>query len=315
MNCLIPITRRTSLKQIAGLAAGVSTLGMAPHIWRGGSLVHAAPPSGSFLAEATGTGTDYDVRELTRKLFEQVGGMGRFISKQDVVVIKPNLSWAREPHLAATTNPDVMQAVVELCQEAGAARVRIVDHTIHDARRSFATNGAAQVAQATGADLVFPRSSLMRDMNLQGQRLNVWPVFTPVVEADKVINLPIAKVHGLSGLTLGLKNWIGAVGGRRNALHQDIHQSIVDLARFFHPTLTLIDGIRIMISSGPSGGRPEDVAMAHRLILSDDPVAADTLAAAMFDVPMSRLGFIHLAEKRGLGTTDLNQLTRYQVTL
>ena len=55
--------------------------------------------------------------------------------------------------------------------------------------------------------------------------------------------------------------------------------------------------------------------MGHRLILSDDPVAADTLGSALFDVPLERLGFIHLAEKRGLGTTDLARLTRHQVTL
>lgn len=309
-----PINRRESIKQIACITGGLATMGFSTGLWRGRPTAHAST-TGHFLAEATGTSETYDVKDLTRKLFDSVGGMSRFISKQDVVVIKPNISWAREPHLAATTNPEVMLAVVEMCQEAGAARVRIADNTIHDARRCFAVTGAAQVAQATGADLIHPRASLMRDMNLQGQRLTVWPVFTPLVEADKVINLPIAKVHGLSGLTLGLKNWIGAVGGRRNALHQDIHQTIVDLARFFNADLTLIDAIRIMISSGPSGGRPEDVAMGHRLILSDDPVAADTLAAGLFDVPMERLGFIHLAEKRGLGTTDLTQLTRHQVTL
>ena len=94
----------------------------------------------------------------------------------------------------------------------------------------------------------------MRKMKLHGHRLDVWPVFVPLVEADKVINLPVAKVHVLSSLTLGMKNWIGAVGGRRNALHQDIHLTIVDLAQFFNPTVTLIDATRIMIANGPSGG-------------------------------------------------------------
>ena len=126
------------------------------------------------------------------------------------------------------------------------------------------------------AELVMPRSSMMKERNLQGNRLTLWPVFVPLLEADKIINLPIAKHHSLSGLSLGMKNWIGAVGGRRNALHQDIHQVIVDMAQYFKPTLTLIDAIRIMVRNGPSGGRASDVEVKNQLILSDDQVAADS---------------------------------------
>ena len=252
---------------------------------------------------------------LTRKTFDAAGGIEKFISKQDVVVIKPNISWARPPHLAATTNPEVMTAVIELCQEAGAKKVRIADHTIHDARRCFALTGAGAVAQKTGAELIHPRSSLMRDMKIQGHRLDVWPVFTPIMEADKVINLPVAKVHVLSDLTLGMKNWIGAVGGRRNALHQDIHRTIVDLAQFFNPILTLIDATRIMIANGPSGGRESDVAAGNRLILSNDPVAADAMAAGLFNYKPDEIGFIQLAEKQGLGTADFNTLAVKKVSV
>jgi uncharacterized protein (DUF362 family) len=241
--------------------------------------------------------------------------MKRFVSKGDVVAIKPNLSWARSPEMAATTNPDVLEAVVELCGEAGAGKVRIVDHTIHDARRCFALSGAGQVAERTGADLVFPRSTLMRKMRIHGSRLDVWPVFVPLVEADSVINLPIAKTHGLSTLTLGMKNWIGGVGGRRHALHQDIHQTIVDLAQFFKPAVTLIDAIRILERNGPSGGSPQDVAVKNTLILSDDPVAADARAAELFGLAPDEVGAIALARKQGLGTADGLDSSPERVTL
>jgi uncharacterized protein (DUF362 family) len=241
--------------------------------------------------------------------------MQHFVSKQDVVVIKPNISWARAPRLAATTNPEVLEAVIELCQEAGAKKVRIADHTIHDARRCFAITGAGAVAKKTGADLIYPRSSLMREMKLQGHRLDVWPVFVPLVEADKIINLPVAKVHVLSDLTLGMKNWIGAVGGRRSALHQDIHQTIVDLAQFFKPAVTLIDATRIMVSNGPSGGRTADVSAANRLILSNDPVAADARAAGLFGLNPEDIGFIRLGQKWGLGTYQYQKLSRQQVVI
>ena len=268
-----------------------------------------------FIIEGIGQTPGYSVRALAGKVFEAAGGIQKFVSKQDVVVIKPNISWARPPDLAATTNPEVLEAVVELCQEAGAKKVRIADHTIHDARRCFAITGAGMVAKKTGADLVYPRSSLMRNMKLRGHRLDVWPVFMPLVEADKVINLPVAKVHSLSGLTLGMKNWIGAVGGRRSALHQDIHLTIVDLAQFFNPTITLIDATRIMVANGPSGGSRSDVAVSNRLILSDDPVAADAKAAGLFNLQPQDIGFITLGEKWGLGTTEFQKLREHKVII
>jgi uncharacterized protein (DUF362 family) len=315
MDNNIRITRRESLKKILKISGGIAASGFLPLHFKTSDLAMAAQTKKNFLIEGVGQTKNYSIKFLTRKVFDAAGGIKKFISKGDVVVIKPNISWARAPHLAATTNPEVMQAVIELCQEAGAKKIRIADNTIHDARRCFAITGVGSVAKKTGADLIVPRDSLMREMNLHGHRLDVWPVFTPIIEADKLINLPVAKDHGLSVLTLGLKNWIGAVGGRRSALHQDIHQTIVDLAQFFKPTITLIDATRIMINNGPSGGNESDVKTKNRLILSNDPVAADTKAASLFDLDPNKIGFIHLGNKWKLGTSDLTKLKQLKVTV
>jgi len=298
------MTRRESIKKLLRLWSGMSLGASAIVSWWGIKTARASADSGSFLVDGVGRTQGYSVKALTRKTFDAAGGMGKFVSRGDVVAIKPNISWARTPQLAANTNPEVLEAVIELCQEAGAKKVRIVDHTIHGAKRCFAINGAGMAAKNTGADLVHPRSSLMRDMKMGGNRLDAWPVFMPVVEADTLINLPVAKVHGLSGLTLGMKNWIGAVGGRRNALHQDIHQTIVDLAHFFKPDVTLIDATRVMVRNGPSGGSLSDVVVMNRLILSNDPVAADARAARLFDLEPESVGFIQIGHQQELGLYD-----------
>lgn len=310
-----PITRRESIKKLLKISGTLALSGTVTWPLHASGSTRTKPADEKFIVEGFGRNSGYAIKALTRKVFEVAGGMQQFVSKQDVVVIKPNISWARAPHLAATTNPEVLEAVIELCQEAGARTVRIADHTINDAGRCFAITGAGMVAQKTGADLIYPSSSLMREMKLQGHRLDVWPVFIPLVEADKVINLPVAKVHVLSDLTLGMKNWIGAVGGRRNALHQDIHQTIVDLAQFFKPAVTLIDATRIMIANGPSGGRPSDVSAANRLILSNDPVAADANAASLFGMNPENVGFIRLGHKWGLGTYQFQKLNRQKVEI
>jgi len=196
-----PISRRESLKKIAQISASLAgaALGVSPLLFEDSG--QAATAHERFVVEGVGAKEGYKIKELTTMVFEAAGGMGQFVSRGDVVAIKPNLSWARRPELAATTNPEVLEAVIELCLDAGAKKVRIADHTIHDARRCFALTGVGTVAKRTGAELVFPRSSLMKRMKLHGHRLDVWPVFVPLVEADKVLSVPVAKVHSVSTLT------------------------------------------------------------------------------------------------------------------
>ena len=310
-----PMTRRMAIKRLVQFS-GAMAFSAFPH-WPlpGLKQAWAQAQNTGVIVEGIGQTEGYSVKELTKQVFDAAGGIARYISQGDVVVIKPNVSWVSRPELAATTNPEVLEAVIELCYDSGAKKVRIADHTIHDARRCFAITGVGSVAKKTDAELIYPRSSLMKKMKIHGHRLDIWPVFVPLIEADKVINLPIAKDHGLSTLTLGIKNWIGAVGGRRYALHQDIHQTIIDLAQFFKPTVTLIDAIRIMVTNGPSGGSFSDVKVKNTLILSDDQVAADTLAAKLFSIDPKNLGFIKLGVKWGLGTADLVKLNRKKVVI
>ena len=313
MNFDQPITRRESIRRLLQWSGTAALAGAARLSLFELPEVKAAAPNKKFIVEGIGQTDGFSVKDLTQKVFEAAGGVRQFVSKGDVVVIKPNISWARPPHLAATTNPEVMQAVIELCQEAGAKKVRIADNTIDNAKFCFSVTKAAAIAQKTGADLVHPSSALMREMKLHGHRLDVWPVYLPLVEADKVINLPVAKDHILSSLTLGMKNWFGAIGGRRGRLHRDIHPNIVDLAQFFKPTITLIDATRIMTGNGPSGGSISDVVTKNTLILSDDPVAADTKAALLFGKKPQNIGYIKLAKKWGLGTHDFSKLVQKKV--
>jgi uncharacterized protein (DUF362 family) len=310
-----PITRRESIRKLLKWSGCITLAGTAP--WSLFELPEAgaAVANQKFIIEGIGQTDNFSVKDLTQKVFEAAGGIGQFISKGDVVVIKPNVSWARSPKMAATTNPDVLQAVIEICQAAGAKKVRIADNTIDNAKFCFSTSGAADVAKTTGAELITPSSSLMREMKLQGDHLDVWPVYLPLVEADKVINLPVAKDHILSSLTLGMKNWFGAIGGRRGRLHRDIHTHIVDLAQFFKPAITLIDATRIMTRNGPSGGSTSDVAHKNTLILSNDPVAADGKAALLFGKKPQHIGHIKLAQKRELGTYDFSKLLQKKVSV
>lgn len=248
-------------------------------------------------------------RTLVRQTLENLGGMRRFVARQDVVVIKPNIAWDRTPEQAANTNPELVAEVVEQCWKAGAKRVIVTDVSCNEAQRCFHRSGIEAAARAAGADVILPDAELFREVEIGGVVLKSWPVFTPFLEADKIFNLPIAKHHELTGATLGMKNWYGILGGQRNRLHQQIHQSLADLAGFMLPTLTIMDCYRILLRNGPTGGNLEDVAMKKTVLAGTDPVALDAYAAkAYWNLDAERLPYLQMAANRGLGTVEFEKL-------
>ncbi len=247
--------------------------------------------------------------ELVKSAVAELGGIGRFIAPGDVVIVKPNIAWDRTPEQAANTNPEVVGAIVRLCVEAGAKKVIVTDVSCNDARRCYQRSGIARAATEAGGEVVFPERRKFKKVDMHGDFLGVWPVFEPFLTADKVINVPVAKHHKLTRVTLGMKNWYGVIGGARHRLHQRIHESIVDLAAFMQPALTIIDAYRVLMRNGPTGGSLRDVAIKKTLIAGTDPVAVDAYAAqAFWNIPFNQLPFLLIGEARGLGKADFNSV-------
>jgi uncharacterized protein (DUF362 family) len=245
---------------------------------------------------------------ITRAAIDGLGGIGRFISRGDIVVVKPNIGWDRPPEYAANTNPEVVATVVRLCYEAGARKVKVFDHPVNDARRCYKQSGIADAAAAVGGVVSYVDEKRFRDMNINGLRLKSWPLYTEVFEADKVINVPIAKTHGLSTLTLGMKNWMGVMGGSRGRIHQRIDESLVDLAMFIKPALIVLDAVRILTANGPQGGNPADVKVLNTIVAGRDQVALDAFGATLFGLKGSDLGYVLKGHERGLGNMDLSRI-------
>jgi uncharacterized protein (DUF362 family) len=290
--------RRRFLKDIAasGLAAG-----LVPASLRGAAAQPAGFPD---IAIAQGESP----AALARESIKGLGGMGRFVAKGDVVMVKPNIGWDRTPELAACTNPELVKALVEMCMEAGAKKVIVMDNTTNQAQRCYARSGIQAAAKSAGADVPFVNERRIKKMSIKGEWLKDWDVIQEFVEADKIINVPIAKHHSLCRVTLGMKNWLGAIGDPRNQLHQKLDEAEVDLAAFFKPTLTVLDAWRILVRNGPQGGRPSDTKLMKTVAAGVDYVAMDALGASFFEIPPSELPFLVLAAKRKLGRIDLEKM-------
>ncbi len=266
----------------------------------------AVPPDPSLPEMVVVRGDD--PRALVRASLEALGGIKRFVARGETVLIKPNIGWDRTPEQAANTNPEVVAEVVRLCREAGAGRVIVTDVSCNDPRRCFSRSGIAEAAAREGAEVPLPEDRILKRARLTGS-LGPWSVLEPLLSADKVINIPVAKHHSLSSVTLGMKNWLGIVSGPRYWLHQDIHTSVVDLAEFARPALTIVDAVRILVRNGPTGGSLDDVELKKTLIAGTDPVAVDACAAKTFwNLDARALPYLQIAQDRGLGKLDFEKV-------
>jgi len=296
--------RRQFIKRSLQAAIAAAASGSLPVL----NLVPPVLAAGPELAVRKGG----DIPVLVRESVAALGGMGRFIKPGDVVVVKPNIGWDRAPELAANTHPEVVRAIVQLCLEAGAAKVRIFDRTCNDPRRCYVNSGIQSAIEKLDSERVSLEHidrRAFRDVALKGGvALDEWSFYEPALEADRYINVPVAKHHSISELTLGMKNTMGVIGGNRGALHRKIDESLADINSVVHSDLTVIDATRILVDNGPQGGRESDVRRPETLIASTDIVAADSFAATLFGRRPEEIPTIVAGARRGLGTMDLKQV-------
>lgn len=246
---------------------------------------------------------------VVRAAVNGLGGIGRFIARGDVVVVKPNIGWDRTPEQGANTHPLVVATLVSLCFEAGARTVKVFDRTCNDPRRCYVQSGIEAAAKAAGAEVSHIDDRRFREVPIPGGvAIKSWPLYIDALEANKLINVPVAKHHGLSKVTLGMKNWMGIMGGNRGQIHQKLNDALVDLATVVKPTLTVIDATRILTAHGPQGGNLADVKRLDLVAAGTDPVAMDAWGATLFGLTGADLPYVVKGAERGLGVMDLGRL-------
>jgi len=300
------ISRREFMKRAAALglsAYGLSRLGVFGAAEAGASAEAASGPT---LVVAS----NRPAAELVRAAVQGLGGMQRFVSRGDSVLVKPNIAWARRPEQGATTSPEIVAEVVRLCLQAGASQVKVMDHAVDrpDALLLRMT-GIGPAAEAAGATVRMASSQAMyQSMSLpRGRVLRSAEVLRDLQRADVFINVPIAKVHGSTGLTLGCKNLMGVVWDR-GAWHgsESLDQCLADFAAHVRPDLVILDALRTLMSNGPKGpGRLEE----HNMVVAgSDPLAVDAFGATLFNRRADQVEHLTRAHALGVGEIDLERV-------
>jgi len=317
------LNRRDFIKRIgyaAALSLAAGGLGLALYDPKGPASSQgqkALTGLGNFALKSLtpGQGKMAIVKGMDRKVMVEqgvkaLGGMEFFIQKGDKVLIKVNAAFATPASLGATTNPEVLAAVADLCLKAGAAQVLVTDNPINNPDSCFEISGLANAAQATGASLIAPKPALFAPLSLPGGKLiENWPVMAGVFPGvTKVIVVSPVKDHQRAGASMTLKNFYGFLGGRRNVFHQDINGIITELSQLLKPTLVVLDGTVSMMTNGPTGGSLSDLKDTGTLVVSTDPVAADAVGVELLGRTLNDVPYILMAGKAGAGTADYKRL-------
>lgn len=248
--------------------------------------------------------------EMLRRALKALGGIDRFVPRNADVIIKPNICTAYHTYeYAATTNPWVVGGLVRLCMEAGAKRVRVLDYPFGGtAEEAYVKSGIEEQVRLAGGEMTLMSKFKFVSSDIpKGKFIKKWDIFEDALNADVLINVPIAKHHNLARLTFGMKNLMGLIRNRQG-IHVNLGQGLADLTSRIAPTLTVIDAVRILTNHGPTGGNLDDVKKLDTIIISPDIVAADSFACTLFDRHPSDLEYIQAAVAMGLGQSDLSKL-------
>jgi uncharacterized protein (DUF362 family) len=248
---------------------------------------------------------------------EEYGGIRRFVKKGQTVVVKPNIGWDASPERAANTNPQLIKRIVQHCITAGASAVYVFDHTCNEWSKCYANSKIEAAAKEGGAKVVMANTEkYYQPVKLAGgKKLTAAKVHELVLQSDVFINVPVLKSHGGANLTMSMKNLMGIVWDRGFWHANDLHQCIADFAAFRKPDLNVVDAYRVLKRNGPRGVSVDDVVTMKAQLISTDMVAIDAASCKLFGKEIAEVPHIGMAEKAGLGTSNLESLRINRIVL
>jgi uncharacterized protein (DUF362 family) len=254
---------------------------------------------------------------MYRRGIQEMGGMGKFVKKGQTVVIKPNIGWDVTPERAANTNPELIGAIVKDCYAEGARKVFVFDNTCDQWQKCYTNSGIEKAVIDNGGQMVPGNlERYYKEVSISGaKKLKTTKVHEQILNSDVFINVPVLKHHASTGLTIAMKNLMGAVWDRRWWHRNNLNQCIADFCLFCKPTLNIVDAYLVMQKNGPRGTSTSDLALMQNLLISTDIVAIDAASALIFGDQPDSIGHISIAAEMGIGNAELSKLNIQRVYL
>jgi uncharacterized protein (DUF362 family) len=248
-------------------------------------------------------------RDLKKSLLDGLEFIGfrRIIKKDSTVFIKPNFTFTRHQR-GVTTSPELLKCLLETIKDrSSTVIVGESDGGNHSykAEEAFEGHHMYKICKETGAELVnlSKLESVIVEDTIQGKTVRVQLPKLLLGKVECLISAPVMKVHVITGVSIGIKNLWGCYPDTMRCLHHRyLDRKLALIVKRLSPKITVVDGLYALDKHGPMFGDPLKMNL---ILTSNNVVAADTLGAAIMDVPIRRARHIMVAEKEGIGTTDL----------
>ncbi|MBN1348426.1 DUF362 domain-containing protein [candidate division KSB1 bacterium] len=255
-------------------------------------------------------------------LFKQFGGLQHFI-KTDLanatVILKPNLCLPQPSERGITTSPDLLAELCTYLSANGVGKIIIVDHTLQEKSvrsQQFELSSFAQ-QNPNVKFLLANQQRFYLPTHVAGKQLKQTEILKLLQRADLCINLPTAKHHSATHVSLSMKNLMGLIWDR-SVFHtgMDLHQAIADLATAIRPGLNILDASRILLNGGPTG--PGPILTENRYFAAIDPVALDSVVVSRYsfggrNITARDVRHLEAAHQLGIGEIDLTKIDLKQI--
>ncbi len=270
--------------------------------------------SGPLIAVARG-----EKNKLVKAAIDLLGGIDKFIKPQDRVLIKPNISFSANAECGATTSSGIIKQVVELCLEAGASKVTIIDYPLANPEICIEKSGVNEAlidAERVNLLMLSKERQFTEVEVTGGKELKTIKIAKELQKVDRFINLPTAKSHSATGVSLGIKNLMGLIWDRSHLHRLDLHRAIAELGLVLKPDLTIVDATRVLTSGGPGG--PGKTVILNTVIGGIDMVAVDSYTVGIsqwYDKSFTgkNVKYIINAYELGLGEIDTQKMVIKEV--
>jgi uncharacterized protein (DUF362 family) len=307
--------RRDFIKKTLTAAAAISATSLFTPLLR---LFGKSQTDSSYKTIAVIKGNDLSestIEKMVKQGFDSLGGIERFIKRGMNVVIKPNIGFNSTPDRAHTTNPVLLEVVARACIKAG-ARVKIFDRPVNNAKLCYRRSGMIDAAKKAGATIEYVDNRKFREVHIKNPlNLSTLEVYEDILNADFVINMPIAKDHSSATLTMAMKNLMGAIGGFRGRYHLNLHKNIVDFNKAITVDLVILDAMRILTDYGPNAGTLEDIKETRTIIMGTNPVTVDAYTVGFFNMKPQSVGYLKYAAQERMGEINTHRMNIIRKTV
>jgi len=241
-----------------------------------------------------------------------------------IVLLKPNILMGKPAERAVNTHPEVIRAVIQWVKKFNPSKIFVCDSAGGQkpgtTEIAMKESGIQRICEEEGAICV-PFEKTEREIYKVKDALELKEISSSrlIKEADLIINIPKIKTHWQCTLTCCIKNMFGTVllanKAKTHAQAAKLERfcsALADIYSISKPQLTVIDGYYCQEGKGPSSG---DVVKLDIILAGYDGVALDSTVCKIIGFDPSEILYLEKAEKKKLGTTDLDNVEFFGETI